>query len=214
VTLDTGAKAEEGGKALPWMVLLYEFFLDDPVRLADDSNFLPGNLAEHPDRKAGSRERHPVLDLLWEPESACNLPDLILVEVADRFYDFRELHVERHAAHVVVALDPSLALDPVGIDRSLKQARCALLPGLAFEDPDEPLANRLPLGLGVRDPLQGIEELVAGIDNIEMDVAKDRPDAFGLPLTHQACVYVDRYQVVADRPGGKGCADRTVHAAG
>ena len=83
-----------------------------------------------------------------------------------------------------------------------------------LEDPDELPADDLPLLLGVGDPGQRGQELLAGVDDPQVDAGDGDEvplDLLGLALAHQPVVDVDAGEPVTDRPlherGGDGGVD-------
>src|SRR5512136_1082772 len=213
VPLHPGPLPEEGREALPGPVTLDELLLGDGVRLPDDPDLLPCDLAEDPDGQARPREGHPVLDLRGKPEGPRHLPHLVLVQVPDGLDDPGEGDGEGHSPDVVVALDPALALDPVGVDGPLEEVPGIHRPGLLLEDPDELLSDPFPFLLGVGDSPQGGEEPVLCPHDVEGEIPEEPLYPLGLPLPHEAGVHVDGDEPVVDGPAREGGADRAVHPA-
>src|SRR5699024_2432685 len=96
--------------------------------------------------------------------------------------DELELEVVRQTADVVVGLDVRRALataglDDVGVERALDEEAHLLvlaclrddLAGGGLEGADELAADDLALGLGVGDPGERVEELLARVDDLEVD---------------------------------------------
>ena len=154
-----------------------------------------------------------MLDLRREPEPAGHLADLVLVEVGERLDDARKFHIEGHAADVVVALYPPLALDAVGADRPLQEHRRPRPFRLPLKYPDELLTDDLALLFGIGGTPEGLEELVARIHDVEVHVREEGLYLPGLAFSHETGIDVYRYESVTDGPGGKRSADRRVHAA-
>ena len=115
-------------------------------------------------------------------------------------------------------------LDDVGVERALDEVGRVLplgdvgedahLGGL--EDADELAADDLALLLGVHDPLERAEELVARVDHVEG--VEDRLEVgahlLGLAEPHHPVVDVDTGEPVADRALHDRGRDRGVDAAG
>jgi len=80
---------------------------------------------------------------------AGDLANFVLVEVADRFDDALEVDDLGEPTDVVMGLDPALALDTIGVDRSLDEIVGVCVFGLALEFSDELLADDFALFLGI-----------------------------------------------------------------
>ena len=107
----------------------------------------------------------------------------------------------------MMALYSTFTFDAVRVDSSLQKASGTLLSCLAFEDPDEPFADRLAFGFWIRNTFEGIKKFFPGVNNLEVDVTKDRPDPFRLSLTHEAGVNIDGNEIIPYRLGGQGGTD-------
>ena len=86
-----------------------------------------------------------------------------------------------------------------------------------LEDPDELAADDLALLLGVDDPGERVEELLGGVDHVEVGAGGGHEvalDLLGLALAHQPVVDVHAGEPVADRALHEGGGDRRVDAAG
>ena len=109
-------------------------------------------------------------------------------------------------------------LDHVGVERALDEEARVLDPaGLLLEDADELLADDLPLGLGIVDSGEAVEEAVGGVDVDELDavlLAEGGDDLLGLVLAHHPVVDEDAGQPVADRAVDEERGGRGVDAAG
>src|SRR5207244_11194422 len=92
------------------------------ARASDERDSTRRHLADHSDCESRTGKRLTLRDP--HAERPGNRPDLVLVEVAQRF-DELQLHVLREAADIMVGLDPvpelAPALDPVRGDRPLDQ---------------------------------------------------------------------------------------------
>ncbi len=148
--------------------------------------------------------------------------DLVLEQAAQRL-DQLQRHVVGQTADVVVALDDgcravaAAALDHVGVQRALHEVlRVGESTGVLLEDPNEQLADRLALGLGLGDPGEAFEEPRAGVDVDQLDalVAAERlDDLIALAAAHQPGVDVHTRQLVADRLVDQGGRHRRVDPA-
>ena len=162
------------------------------------------------------------------PSCSPTSPHLVLEQRAQRL-DELELEVVGQAADVVVGLDgggagAAAGLDDVGVERALDEERGGVAGGEATEDAhlgglegaDELAADDLALLLGVVDPGQRVEELVAGVDDVEggEDGLEVALDLLGLALAHQPVVDVDAGEPVADGALHDRGRDRGVDAAG
>ena len=167
-----------------------------------------------------------------QAELLADQPDLVLEQRAQRL-DQLELEVVGQAADVVVGLDVRGArspagLDDVGVERALHEEGdlVAVVAGTAspedlglggLEDPDELAADDLALLLRVGDPGERLEELLLGVDDLELDAGRGHEvalDLLGLALAHQPVVDVHAGQPVADRALHDRRRDRGVDAAG
>src|SRR5512137_1467805 len=207
VPLYSGSKTEKRCKTLPPAVLFNKFVLYNRVCFPYDIDLVAGNYSQYTHGKSRTRKRHTVLDLFWQAECSCHFPYLIFVEIADRLDDFGKLHLKRHTTDVVMTLDTSFTLDAVRVDGSLQQAPGTLLSCLAFEYTDEPFADRLAFGFRIRNTFEGIKKFFPGINNLEVDITKDRPDPFCLAFTHEAGVDIDWNEIISYRFGSKGGTD-------
>ena len=108
-------------------------------------------------------------------------------------------------------------LDDVGVERALHEERgVGQAAGVLLEDPDEQLADRLALLLGVGDAGEPLEEAVAGLDVDQLDalVAAERlDDLLALALAHQPGVDEHARELRADGPVDERGGDRRVDAA-
>ena len=108
-------------------------------------------------------------------------------------------------------------LDDVGVERALGQeVDPAELAGLLLEDPDELVADDLPLLLGVLDAGEPGEEALPGVDHDQAhpEVALEGdPQQLRFLLAHQAVVDVDAGQPIADGAVDEGRRHGRVHAA-
>ena len=118
--------------------------------------------------------------------------------------------MKRHAPDIMVTLDAAFTLDPVRVNGALQQAFRPLLPGFTFKDPDEPFTDCLAFGFRISNTFECPRNSSPRINDLKVNVIKDRPDTVGLPFPHKAGIDVDRDQVVADGAGCNSSADRTV----
>ena len=102
-----------------------------------------------------------------------------------------------------------LRFDSIRVDRPLRQELdSAESRGLVLEDLDEDLADDLPLGLRIDDPLQPLQEQlsVAQHADVEMELLAEPPiDLLDLPLAEEA---------VVDEEAGEPLADGARHEDG
>src|SRR4029079_7205687 len=184
--------------------------LEDGVGLAEDLEALLVDLAaDDADREAGPREGlapdHPV----GEAELGGDGADLVLEQHPQRL-DEVEVEIVREAADVVVGLDRGRAgaparLDHVGVERSLDEvADVGQLPRFLLADPDDLLADDLPLALGFVDAGEAVEETLAGVDVDQLDA-----EALAEPLDHLVGLALAE-QAVIDEHAGEPIADRLV----
>src|SRR6185437_284101 len=135
------------------------------------------------------------------------------------------------AAHVVVRLDvrgPGAAarLHHVRVERALHQVvgRLTVRAGLGGDVPRGPLeranelaANGLALLLGVRDPLEGGQELGGRVDDVQLNPGRGDEvllDLLRLALAQQPVVNEHAGQLVADGALDQGGGDGGVNPAG
>jgi len=213
VPLHPSPEADECCKTLPWIEPIDDLALHDPVRLPHHIDTLPRDFTDHPDGEARSRKRHAVLDLRRETESPGQHPDLVLVKVPERLDHLLELDLQWHATHVVVALYPALALDPVRINRPLEECAGTRPACFPLEDAYETFTDGLAFLFGVHHSFHGCKELVGCRDDVEVQTPEHLRYALCLTFPHQARVDVYRFETVADSPGGKGSTDGTVDTA-
>jgi hypothetical protein len=107
----------------------------------------------------------------------------------------------------MMALYATFTFDAVRVDGPLQQASGTLLSCLAFENTDEPFADRLAFGFRIRNTFEGIKKFFPGINNLEVDITKNRPDPFCLAFAHEAGVDIDGNEIISYRFGGKGGTD-------
>ena len=190
---------------------------------------LAGDLADDPDAEAGAGERVAPDHRRRQAELLADRADLVLEQGAQRL-DELELQVVGQPADVVVGLDgggagAAAGLDDVGVERALDEVRRRLGARVEVaEDPDlgglegadELAADDLALLLGVADPVEGVEELVGGVDDVE--VAEHRLEVaaylLGLAVPHHPVVDVDAGEPVADGALHDRGGDGGVDAAG
>ena len=108
------------------------------------------------DGKAGAGEGLAHHQILRQTQLTAQLPHLVLEEHPQRLDDLLEIHIIRQAAHIVMALDHSgvtgAGLDHIRVNRTLSQViHLADLFGFLLKDPDEFLADDLPLALRLAD---------------------------------------------------------------
>jgi hypothetical protein len=155
------------------------------------------------------------------------LAHLGLVQLADRLDDAAlgdQLLDDRHA--VVMGLDHVRALgaaglDRVGVDGALAEQHGAELEarGLAVEDVDVGLADRLALGLRLDEALEAGEEVVRGVDEVQVggdaQAFEGAHDVAALVLAHQAVVDVQEVELLgAEGFGEQAGANGGVDSAG
>src|SRR5439155_12600428 len=98
------------------------------VRLLEDGDALPRDLAGDPHRETGTREWMPVERLVRDTELLAEAPHLVLEELAKRLHE-PEPELLREPADVVVRLDDGRRtldgdrLDDVGVERPLREPR-------------------------------------------------------------------------------------------
>ena len=121
---------------------------------------------------------------------------------------------------MIVSATPVAAarLDHIGVQRSLDEERnIAELPGLLLEDPDELLADDLPLLLGILDALEPREEALLGVDvherHVEMTL-EGLDDLRRLVLAQQPVIDEHAGELVADGLVDEQRGDRRVDASG
>src|SRR2546422_825041 len=176
-----------------------DLFLDDGGRASDEGHPIRRHFSDHPNRESWPGKRLALRDP--HPERPGDCPDLVLVEVAQRF-DELQLHVLREPADIVVGLDPipelASALDPVRGDRPLDQVVGPVGLRLSLEELDELPADDGPLLLRVDDAPQGREEFVRGVDNLvpHAEFLQRLRDVLGLSFPHEPGVDVDREKAI------------------
>ena len=118
-----------------------------------------------------------------DAELGPDLPDLVLEERLQGLDEF-EVHVLGQAADVVVALDGRRraldrdALDDVGVERALREEPYVTEPlRFLLEDADELGADDLALLLRVFDAGELVEEPVARVDDVDLEVQLARAAA-------------------------------------
>ena len=111
----------------------------------------------------------------------------------------------------------AVAFQNVGVDGSLGQEGDALqFPGLLVEDLDELAADDLPLPLRLLHPGQQVQKAVRGVyvDQIGVQLIPEHlNDLLALALAHEAVVYVDAHQLLANGLDQQGGHHGGVHAA-
>ncbi|MPL73681.1 hypothetical protein SDC9_19487 [bioreactor metagenome] len=221
-----GADRQDRHEGLPDLVVepvLADLVDIDRIRLAQDREFLAGDLAGAADRQARAREGVTADELRRQAKLATKGADLVLEEFTQRL-DQLQPHLLRQTAHIVVRLDRHRgtarerdAFDHVGIERALGQELGALdLVRVVLEHVDEEPADRLALHFRVRHALERAEEerALIGRDQPHVVVVAEHGDHFlGLALAQQAVVDEDAGQVVADRLVDQHRRDRAVDAA-
>ena len=110
------------------------------------------------------------------------------------------------------------AFDHVRIEGALRQeVDIPQRPGLALEDGDERRADAPALFFRVDNPLQGTQELVAGVDSLQVDAQMPLHhdlDPAPLVAAEQPIVNQQTGQLTRDCAMHQGCAYRRVDAAG
>ena len=143
-------------------------------------------------------------------------PDFVLEEELQGLHQFK-LHILRQAAYVVVRFD-AVGLQNVGIDGALGQEVDALqLFGLIVEHLNEFLSDDFPLGFGIGDTGQLVQETVHGvhIDQVGVHfVTEDLDHLLRLPFSEQTVVYMNTDQLLANGLDQQGGHHGRVHAAG
>ena len=142
-----------------------------------------------------------------ESERPAELPHSVLAQLDERLEDAVSeglLRIDPHLLEdVVLALDPGHGLVDVGQDRALEQDfDPAVLDEPAEDVLVEGLGDRLPLLLGVGDPLERGEELLAGVDDLDRDaeLLEEPDDAPGLAFAHDPVLDEDGYEPLAQGP--------------
>ena len=210
-----------------------ELLAGDRVGGAQHLEALGGDLADDADAEAGAGERLAPDDALGHAELEADLAHLVLEQRPQRL-DQLELQVVRQPADVVVALDVRRAgaaagLDHVGVERALHEELDRVAVGVGgpddvarrlLEDADELAADDLALLLGVGDPGERGEELLARVDDDEVDPGRGDEvllDLLGLAGAQQPVVDEHAGELVTDRPlherRGHGGVDATGQAA-
>src|SRR2546426_865852 len=178
-----------------------DLFLDDGGRASDEGHPIRRHFSDHPDRESWPGKRLALRDP--HPERPGDCPDLVLVEVAQRF-DELQLHVLREPADIVVGLDPipelAPALDPVRGDRPLDQVVGPEGLRLSLEKLDELATDDGPFLLRVDDAPQGREEFVRGVDDPvpHAEFLQRLRDVLGLSFPHEPGVDVDREKAISE----------------
>ena len=194
---------------------------EDEVGIPEQIGLLFGDLADDTDGQAGAGEGLAGYQVLGQTQLPAQLPDLVLEQQAQGLDDLLEVHVVGQAAHVVVALDDGgvagARLDHVGVDGALGQeVHGADLLGLLLKDPDELLADDLPLALRLRDPGQLAQEQVLGVgpDEVDVPLFEGGLHLVALVQAHEAVVHEHAGQLTAHGLGHQGRRHGGVHAAG
>ena len=207
----TERMAGKHGEALPQLAVEVgapDLLEQDRVGSPKNGEPLLGDVADDPDREAGTGERLAPDHALGQAELLADPAHLVLEEKAQRLDELHP-HVRRQAADVVVRLDErgdavlaSARLDDVGVERSLdEEADVAEVARLLLEDADELLADDLALLLRIGDAGEPREEalLRLHVDERDVEVAAERlDDLLGLVLAQQAVVDEDARELVAD----------------
>ena len=194
------------------------------VRLAQDHQFLAGDLAGAADGKAGAGEGVAADEAGRQAKLAAKRPHLVLEQLAQRFHQ-GHAHLLGQAADIVVRLDrhgrpagKADRFDDIGIERALGQEpRPAHRSGMFLEDFDEQSPDGLALDLGVADPFQRAQEQVGfiGMDQRHVVmVAEHGHDLPGLVLAQQPMVDEDAGQLIANRLVDQHGGHRTVDPPG
>lgn len=191
------------------------------IGLAGNLDTLRGNLAEDADGDAGAGEGVSHDELLVEAELASELADLILEELAERLNELEAValgHALGQATDVVVSLDGLAgtlegdALNDIRVEGALQEelnlAGAVRVGGfllnafgLHLENVNELATNEAALGLGVSDTLEAVEELLAGVDDGEVNAQvalEGLLDILGLVETQAAIVNHDGMEAVTD----------------
>ena len=154
-----------------------DLFRDDCVGAPQQVEPRLRDLTEDADRESGPREWLANDELFIQPELPADLADLVLEEFAQRFDELHP-HAFRQAAHVVMALDecglPNHGdrLNHIRVERPLREeVDLAQLVRFRLEHVDERGADDLALLLGIRDALQGPQELRRGVhpDHLQVE---------------------------------------------
>ncbi len=194
-----------------------ELLAKDGVRFAHDLQPLAGDGADASHAEAGTGEGLTIDHIVGEAERLAHDAHFVLKEQFDRL-DEVELQILGETAHVVVRLDAVLALQNVGIDGALREESDVLyLPCFFFKHANEFRADDLPLGLGVLDSRELVEEAIHRVHVDEVCVhlvAEDFDDLFGLTLSEETVIDVHAHEVFADGFDEERGDDRAVHAAG
>src|SRR2546422_647259 len=178
-----------------------DLLLDDGGRASDEGDPIRRHFADHPNRESGPGKRLSLGDPYAERPG--DRPDLVLVEVAQRFKEL-QLHVLREAADVVMGLDPiselAPALDPVRRDRPLDQMVGLGDGRLSLEELDELAPDHGPLLLRVHDAPQGREEFVRGEDDPvpHAEFLQGLRDVLGLSFPNEPGVDVDGEKAISE----------------
>src|SRR3989454_58219 len=194
-----------------------DLFLDDRGRASDEGDSIRRHLADHSDRESRTGKRLTLRDP--HAKRPGNRPDLVLVEVAQRF-DELQLHVLREAADIMVGLDPvpelAPALDPARGDRPLAQMVGPEGLRLSLEELDEHAADDGPFLLRVHDASQRPEEFVCGVDDPmpHPELFQGLRDVFRLSFPHEPGVDIDREKAVSEGATREDRCRRAVDATG
>ena len=153
--------------------------------------------------------------VIRKPQRGPDGADFILEQVSKRL-DQLEAKIGGEAANVVMGLDPvridgivTRTFDHVGIERALCQE--IDLPqgsGLALEDLDEGRTDPPALLFRVDNPLQGDQELVAGVDALHVDAQ--------MPLHHvfHPAPLVAAEEPIVNQQAGELAGERAMHQRG
>jgi hypothetical protein len=158
----------------------------------------PRDRTKHTHRQTGTGERMSPDPLFRQTQCKTSGAHFIFEQVTQRL-DQGQLHIGWQPADVVMSFDRHalltirrLALDDIGIERSLRQkARAFDAPRLALEDAHEFFADDLPFLLRVGDIGKSVEELIRRIDcdqrNMKM-LAECGDNLFGFTLAQQPII--------------------------
>jgi hypothetical protein len=173
-----------------------------------------GDFPKAADGEARPGERMAPEGVLGNAEELADFADFVLEEFAEGLDDAAFLDEGEDFLHaVVVGLDGGAGaargdgLDDVRVEGALREEIVLLDEG--HEDLDELAADDAALLLGISDTLEGLEEILLGLDELDGDAegVEHGADLLGLVEAEESVVDEDGVELAAD-----GAAEEDGHA--